>query len=60
MRKAYILAEVFITLCIIGAIATILLPSLIKGTSRSEVKPSPKEHHQRVEKSVKYDYDFTK
>lgn len=60
MRKAYILAEVFITLCIIGAMAMILLPSLIKGTNRGEMTPSPKEHHQRIEKSVKYDYDFTK
>lgn len=60
MRKAYTLAEVFITLCIIGATATIFLPSLIKATNGSEVKPFPKEHHQRVEKSVKYDYDFTK
>lgn len=58
MRKAYTLAEVFITLCIILVVLSMTLPTLL-GASKISGQAA-KEHHQRVEKSVKYDYDFTK
>lgn len=58
MKKAYTLAEVFITLCIILIVLSMTLPTLL-GASKTSGQVA-KEHPQRVEKSVKYDYDFTK
>lgn len=55
MKKAFTLADVIITLGIIGVVASMTMPTLLKATNDSE--------HQiqkpKVEKSKNYDYDFT-
>lgn len=57
MRKAFTLAEVIITLGIIGVVAAMTLPTLLKATDNSN--QPPKKHKQRIEKSIQYDYNFT-
>ena len=55
MKNGFTLAELLITVCIIGVIIALIAPTLIAKNSNTHNKV---KHNQKYE-LIKYDYNFT-
>lgn len=55
MKHGFTLAELLITICILGVVISLLLPTLASKTTNTHQKL---KHIQKYER-VKYDYNFT-
>ena len=55
MKHGFTLAELLITVCIIGVIIALIAPTLITKNSNTHNKVKHTQEYERV----KYDYNFT-
>lgn len=55
MKHEFTLAELLITICILGVVISLLLPTLISKTTNTHQKLKHTQEYERL----KYDYNFT-
>ncbi|MDD3238016.1 MAG: type II secretion system protein [Candidatus Gastranaerophilales bacterium] len=59
MKKAFTLAEVLITLVIIGVIAAMTIPSLLNNTNKEETKTAVKKAYSALSQAITQHYALT-
>lgn len=61
MKNGFTLAEVLITICILGIIISLMLPSIVQKSKQNNIQNTVEQQVKIIkDKRINYDYDFSK